>query len=139
LNSSIARQPSFGDVEEPEVRERRAGRRPARVVDEDVEPAELLDRAGDDLRGRIGIHEVRRDVHEVAGERVELGRATARGGDHAGALLQQRARDGQADALRCARDHRHVSCETQIHACSFFVVAGPVLNAAAAADVRSSG
>jgi hypothetical protein len=32
---------------------------------------------GDDLRGRIGIHRVSRDVYEVAAEHVQLGCAAA--------------------------------------------------------------
>ena len=38
--------------------ERRAAERPARVVDEDVEPAELLHRLGDEARAALGLGHV---------------------------------------------------------------------------------
>ena len=50
-----------------------AGRGAAGVVDEDVEPAERLEGAGDDLGGRVGIHQIGRDVDEITGQCVELG------------------------------------------------------------------
>jgi hypothetical protein len=76
-----------------------ARRRAAGVVHQDVEPAERLRRAGHSLAGRLGVHQVDRDVDQVrAGEGVEFGAALTGGGHDTGALREQCARHGRKAA-----------------------------------------
>ena len=92
------------------MREPVAGRRAAGVVDQHVEAAVGLDRAGDHLGGRVGVHQVDGDVQGA----FEVGRG-ARGDDDVRALREERSGDGEADALGGTGDDGHAAVEFQIH------------------------
>ena len=79
-----------------------------KIVDQDVERAELLDRVVDDLRQRISIGKARGHAGDAL-DVAEVPFHTAVGsvdGDDVGAVLDQRARDGFADAARGSEYHR---------------------------------
>ena len=108
------------------MREPVAGRWAAQVVDEDVEAAERLGGASDDLGRRGGVHQVDGDVQHLA---VQCRERRARRGDDARTLGEEGAHDREADALGGAGDDRHAAVEFKIHA---------PLNAPAARSVRSA-
>jgi hypothetical protein len=87
------------EPEEAEARQPGAGWWASGVVHEDVEPAIGLDRASDDLGGRVRVHQVSGDVDEVAAKSVEITGSRARCGDDARVLLQQCPGHGQTDPL----------------------------------------
>jgi hypothetical protein len=91
------------------------GRRTTGVVDEDVEPTELLDRGGDDLGGCARVHQIDHHMAEVlAGERVDVRVALAGDRDDLRALLEECAGDGEANALRGTGDDGDVLGQLQI-------------------------
>jgi hypothetical protein len=69
-----------------------------------------------DVRRSVGVHEVDRHVHELAVERVELRRAGARRADDARTLVEERAGDGETDALGGTGNDDDVVCELKVHA-----------------------
>src|SRR5204862_5354343 len=86
------------------------------VVDENVDPAERLDRRVDEPRQRAGVADV-----AANGERAEPLRlpleclAAAREHRDVCAFLRQRLRDSEADPGRRAADDRRPTVESEVH------------------------
>ena len=107
-------------LEEPGARvEERAGHRAAGVVHDDVDAAELRDRARDDLLEHVVVVDVGRDDERLAaggahvgGDLVEL-LLRARGQDDVGARVGERAGDRRADAAPGAGDDRDLAVEAK--------------------------
>ena len=92
------------------MREPVARRRAAGVVDEDVEAAVRLDRAGDHLGGRVRVHEVDGDVQAPSRSGAVREATTT-----CAPSSRKCSRDGEADALGGAGDDGHTAVEFQIH------------------------
>ena len=119
-----------GQAEEAEARERGAGRRPARVVDEHVEAAERARPPGRRPRpAPPGSIRSAGTCTSSPASASSSGVRTAGGRHHAGALLQQGASDGESDSLRSTGDDGDTVLRVQ-GPCSY--------NDAARATVRSS-
>ena len=88
----------------------------ADVVDENVDAAVGFDGAAHQLGRRFGCRQVERDGGD-AGDALER-RHAPRAGDDLDPLVDERARDGQADALAGAGDDSDLPFELQIHAAS---------------------
>ena len=92
------------------------GRRPARVPDEDVDPAERLDRAVDEPREVGAVRHVtpygeRADAVGVALEDVSAPREHR----HVGAFRREGFRGGQPEAGRGSADDRRPAAQTEFH------------------------
>jgi hypothetical protein len=88
----------------------------ADVVDENLDRA--VSASGfDQPHGPLGFGQIHRDVVGLATfhQRAQLGRRVACGGDDAGALGDERARDRQTDALACAGHDCQFVAETEVH------------------------
>ena len=92
-----------------------AGRRlrAAEHIDDDVDAAQVLERALCDKGAPLSRRDVRRDVVH-AGKRVAPNRASR--GHHVRAVLSQHFDDGGADSLRPGRDERSATRESKIEA-----------------------
>ena len=95
-----------------------AGLEHARVVDQDVDLAVLLDRGGHQVLGVLGLGDVRGDdvglaagLGDLGGDLLERGGATG-AHDDLGALRGEELGDGGADAGVCAGDDGDLVCET---------------------------
>ena len=93
-----------------------SGRRTARVHDQQVEPAERLDRRRDRSRRTVGRGQVGCDGQRVQlrGHRLEAF-ATARDEADLGALLPQDRPDRAAEATAAAADERARAVESEVH------------------------
>jgi hypothetical protein len=92
----------------------------ARVVDQDVEPAQFLGREGDQLLGSLGHRDVSRVRMDLAGGgKLVLRRGQRchrpRADDDARTFAQVGARDLQAQALRPAGDQRGATLQCSAH------------------------
>ena len=91
----------------------------ARVVDDDVEPPEMVVRLLDGREVGLAVGDVQTDRQDrvaVFGHQVVQGRGVAGGGGHLVAPFQGRDRPLPSEATRCARDEphffSHVPCNT---------------------------
>jgi hypothetical protein len=85
----------------------------ADVVDEDVEPAVVVDRPLDQLRWGARLAEIGGHSGDAVQPVQRLGAAGAR--DHAGALLGQPLGNRQADAGAGTRHYGHPVGEVEVH------------------------
>jgi hypothetical protein len=90
----------------------------AGVVDEDVEPSELVQRPLDQAARHIFVREVADDrerapagVHDRPANRLGAARVAVTG--HVGAGLRERDRDGRAQARRGARHERDLAVQPE--------------------------
>jgi hypothetical protein len=91
--------------------------RPARVVDEEVDSAERLRRAGDEVAHLLRVGDVRGECvrgADLLGGRQHL-RFVARADRDAGSLADQFPRDRLAEPLRPAGDEPAAAFEAELH------------------------
>ena len=79
-----------------------------RVVDEDVEPAERIERRRDEALAASGVGDVQLERHDSIWKAVRVPRA----GGHADVFGEQGARDRGADSGGCAGDDCRLACES---------------------------